>query len=156
MPSAAYTGAACRIARIERKKFDAVMASGEYTCAPKAPPGLPRIFEVPDLIGLFLFARQIERGQSVKQASLIACRVVGQVLNAVNNGQEIPQHVAVGHDMVGSTVCGTGDNLDPMATHMLHGTPMLLAEVWNVANLRAEVEKGLAEEDRIAGGGEEE
>lgn len=155
MLTAAYTAAACRIARLERKKFDAVMASGEYNCAPNAPHGMPRIFEIPDLIGLFLFARLNERGQTVKQAAGVACRVVGQLKNAVNNGLPLPEHVAVAHAMNGASYCCTGTDANPLASQIGGVGSILWTEMWNVANLKEEVQRGLAEEERIAGGADE-
>ena len=151
MADAARTAAACRIARLDRQRFNDLMASGEYSCAPSTTPGVPRVFEMPDLIGLFLFTRLTERQRTVKQASEIACRIVDQVRDAVNNGRELPQFVGIGHDMPGASFCGPGDNLDPKATHMVHGTPMLWTEMWNIANIAAEVRAGLANEGRIVG-----
>ena len=155
MARAAYTAAACRIARLDRKKFDAVMASGEYDCAPNAPQGMPRIFEIPDLIGLFLFARLNERGRTVKQAATVTCQVVGQLRNAVNSGQDLPKHVAIAHAINGSSFITTGDNANPAASAIGGLGSVLWTEMWNVSTVLVEVIRGLEEEDRIAGGAEE-
>lgn len=151
MKNAAFTAAACRIARIERSKFNDAMASGEYTCAPSAQPGYPRIFELHDLIGLFLFARLIERGRTVKQAAFVTCQIVSQLKNAVHNGSEMPTHVGIAYDMIGNSYTARGEDVKPDASHAGAAIPVLWTEMWHVAALRAEVEKGLALEGRIAG-----
>lgn len=156
MPTAAFTAAACRIARLERKKFDAVMASGEYNCAPIAPQGMPRIFEIPDLISLYLFTRLIERGRTVKQAALVACQTNSQMKNATNNGLALPNHVAIAYDMIGNSFVTVGDEANPKASGAGTGYPMLWSEMWNIANIKAEIDKGLAEENRIAGSADDE
>ncbi|MEO6153395.1 MAG: hypothetical protein ABIT09_06615 [Croceibacterium sp.] len=161
MPNAAFTAAACRIARLPRPKFNDVMASGDYPSAPTSQPGYPRVFELPDLIGLFLFARLNERGLTVKQAGGIACRIVGQLKDAVNNGRELPEAVYIAHGMVGNSYCGPVQRTDDdkpdvniLASHTVMpggAEGILYSEIWNITNLRYEVEKGLAEESRIVG-----
>ena len=156
MHNAAFTAAACRIARIDRQKFNDVMASGEYDCAPKAQAGYPRVFELKDLIALFLFARLNERGRTVKQAARVACQAESQMRNAVNNGNDIPMHLAVAYGMNGASFVATGDDTKPDASHIAGVGAILWTEMWHLHNLRDEVKKGLAEEGRIAGGADEE
>lgn len=156
MHNAAFTAAACRIARIERQKFNDVMATGDYTCAPTAQAGYPRVFELKDLIALYLFARLNERGRTVKQAALVACQAESQMRNAINNGEDIPEHLAVAYGMNGSSFVSTGEHSDPRASHIGGCGPILWTEMWHLQNLKAEVVKALANEGRIAGGAEEE
>lgn len=159
--TAARTPAACRIAGLEQSKFNDLMASKEYTCAPPATPGVARIFEMPDLIGLYVFTRLIERGRTVPQASTIACQIVGKLRESVNNTGETPDHIAIAYSLRGSSFLATVEKdedgkrtIDPFASNFGGGGAMhdiLETEVWNIANVRREVEKGLAEESRIVG-----
>ncbi|WP_375381735.1 hypothetical protein [uncultured Sphingomonas sp.] len=154
MPNAARTAAACRIARLDRQKFNDLMASGDYDCAPRTSPGVPRVFERPDLIGLFLFARLTERGRTARQASDVTCRVVGILANAVIGGRDLPEHVAVAYGVNGGSFAAEASDVNPLGNVYLAGgasNPILLTEVWNIANLGAEVDRGLAEEARVVG-----
>lgn len=154
MPNAARTAAACRIARLDRQKFNDLMASGEYDCAPRTSPGVPRVFELHDLIALYLFTRLIERGRTVRQASDTACRVHGVLADAVLNSRDLPDHVAIAYGIMGSSYACEGSDANPKGNVFLAGgasNPIMLSEIWNITNLRYDVERGLAEENRIVG-----
>lgn len=149
MPSAARTAAACRIAQLDRQKFNDLMASGEYECAPKTKPGVARVFEIPDLIALVLFTQLTEKGRTIRQASEIACRIRTTVESFPDTS-----HVAIAYTINGPSFSCRIEDANPTAGFS-GSKPVLWTELWNVANLRETVLRGLEEEARIVGGGEE-
>ncbi|MFZ2997569.1 hypothetical protein [Sphingobium sp.] len=54
------TMAACRVARLNRQRFNEYVAGGDYACAPKTIPGRSRLFGEADMIALCIFAQEIE------------------------------------------------------------------------------------------------
>lgn len=72
------TVAACRVARIDRGRFNEYVASGDYTCAPNTIPGRARLFTPDDMLALVLFKRLIDDGFTPKRAGSIAC-AIGEV-----------------------------------------------------------------------------
>lgn len=69
------TAAACRVARIDRDRFNEHVAAGTYDCAPETIPGRARLFDPDDMIGLWLFRELMDDGFNAKRAGLIACAV---------------------------------------------------------------------------------
>lgn len=69
------TTAACRVARINRDRFNEHVAAGHYPCAPKTTPGRARLFDPDDMIGLWLFRELMDDGLGAKSAGEIACAV---------------------------------------------------------------------------------
>lgn len=66
---------ACRIARVDRDRFNEAVARGEYPNPPAAGPGRPRPFLIPDVVGLFVWGRLLERGLSPSAAGHYASEV---------------------------------------------------------------------------------
>ena len=154
MASAARTAAACRIARLDRQKFNDLMASGEYTCAPRTTAGVPRVFEKPDLIGLYIFARLTEKSWTVRQASDVVCQIVSKLRDAAMNDRELPEPVAIANSELGTTFTAEGKDVNPYASHFGGGGKaheILYTEFWNITNVLRSVDQGLAEENRIVG-----
>ncbi|MDU9005735.1 hypothetical protein [Sedimentitalea todarodis] len=69
------TKAACRVARIDRNRFNEEVAAGTYNCAPKTIPGRARLFDPDDMIALYLFRELIEDGYTKARAGRVACAV---------------------------------------------------------------------------------
>lgn len=69
------TAAACRIARIDRDRFNEHVAAGRYRCAPDTIPGRARLFDPDDMISLWLFRELMDDGFDVSTAGKIACAV---------------------------------------------------------------------------------
>lgn len=67
--------AACRVAGIDRDRFNEHVASGRFKGAPSTTPGRARLFEPADMIGLCLFQRLIKDGFDATHAGRIACAV---------------------------------------------------------------------------------
>ncbi len=69
------TKAACRVARIDRDRFNEHAAAGRFNCAPPTIPGRARLFDPDDMIALWLFRELMEDGFSAEMAGSIACEV---------------------------------------------------------------------------------
>lgn len=69
------TAAACRVARIDRDRFNEHVAAGHFPCAPNTVPGRARLFDPDDMIALWLFRELMEEGYDARAAGRIACSV---------------------------------------------------------------------------------
>lgn len=69
------TSVACRVAGINRDRFNEYVAAGQYHCAPKTIPGRARLFDPDDMLTLFLFKRLIDDGFTVERAGDLACAI---------------------------------------------------------------------------------
>ncbi|MBP7334935.1 hypothetical protein [Niveispirillum sp.] len=75
IPPKLTTVAACRVARIDRDRFNEHVAAGRFTCAPNTIPGRARLFDPNDMIGLWLFRELMDDGFEAARAGRIACEV---------------------------------------------------------------------------------
>lgn len=69
------TAAACRVARIDRDRFNEHVAAGRFECAPSTIPGRTRLFDPDDMIALWLFRELMDDGFDAFNAGRIACKV---------------------------------------------------------------------------------
>lgn len=67
--------AACRVARIDRDRFNEHVAAGRFGCAPDTIPGRARLFDPDDMIALWIFREEMEDGRDATIAGHIACTV---------------------------------------------------------------------------------
>ena len=67
--------AACRVARIDRDRFNEHVAAGRFPCAPGTIPGRARLFDPDDMISLWLFRTLMDDGLNAEAAGLMACEV---------------------------------------------------------------------------------
>ncbi len=81
--------AACRIAHINRDRFNEAVAAGNYGCAPAVQRGSTRIFDENDLIALFAYARMLDGGYPPKLAGRLACLVRNRLGDANAEEDEI-------------------------------------------------------------------
>ncbi|HYD32099.1 MAG TPA: hypothetical protein VEB64_14760 [Azospirillaceae bacterium] len=75
MPPKLTTMAACRVARIDRDRFNEHVAAGRFPCAPNTVPGRARLFDPDDMIALWLFRELMDDGFEAAKAGVIACAV---------------------------------------------------------------------------------
>lgn len=73
------TTAACRVARIDRDRFNEAVAAGIFPCAPRTVPGRARLFDPDDMIALWLFRELLDDGFNKERAGIIACSVAKAV-----------------------------------------------------------------------------
>lgn len=69
------TTAACRVAKIDRDRFNEHVAAGRFPCAPDTIPGRARLFDPDDMIALWLFRESMDDGLDAVRAGRIACAV---------------------------------------------------------------------------------
>lgn len=74
-PRKLSTTLACRVARINRDRFNEHVAAGAYGCAPPTVPGRSRFFDPDDMIALWLFRELMDDGLDARNAGKIACAV---------------------------------------------------------------------------------
>lgn len=66
---------ACRVAQIDRDRFNEHVAAGRFGCAPNTIPGRARFFDPDDMIALWLFRELMDDGFDATKAGYIACEV---------------------------------------------------------------------------------
>lgn len=69
------TALACRVARLDRDRFNEAVAAGYFTCAPDTVAGRARLFTPDDMIALYLYRELAEDGYSREYAGRVACSV---------------------------------------------------------------------------------
>jgi len=69
------TKAACRVAGLDRDRFNEHVASGAFPCAPDTVRGRARLFDPDDMIALFLFREFLDEGTDAKTAGKLACEI---------------------------------------------------------------------------------
>lgn len=69
------TAAACRIAKIDRNRFNEAVAAGNYPCAPATVAGASRLFAEDDILALYAYGRLLAFGFTPSHAGEYACRV---------------------------------------------------------------------------------
>jgi hypothetical protein len=69
------TIAACRVARIDRDRFNEHVAAGRFPCAPETVPGRARLFDPDAMIALWLFRELMDDGFDAAAAGAMACEV---------------------------------------------------------------------------------
>lgn len=69
------TAVACRVARINRDRFNEHVAAGAFGCAPATVPGRARLFDPDDMVALWLFRELMDEGFNAARAGSIACEV---------------------------------------------------------------------------------
>lgn len=66
---------ACRLAGVERDRFNLAVHQKHYPCAPEVVPGSTRKFDRDDFIALAVYGHFLRRGFSSAVAGDLACRV---------------------------------------------------------------------------------
>lgn len=147
MAEAARTKTACRVADIDRQKLTDAIASGDYPCAPATSAGVARVFEIDDLVALFIFARMTERGEPSRKAGQLACRLRDSM-----RSYPAADQVLIAHGINGTSFCAPRDeHWNPDGRNVVPNVPILRTEVWDVRNVREIVRRNLEAESRIVG-----
>jgi hypothetical protein len=130
------------VAKIDRQRLNEFVANGDYTCAPETTPGRSRLFEEMDLIALFIFAREMERGIKPSIAGQLASKVrealaqqpkagIVTIGNPLNTAQLITVQKSIWR------IAGEG--------------PLLSLTSYNVDCVRTAIRQGVKEERQIVG-----
>lgn len=139
------TVAACRAVDMDRQRFNEFVASGDYPCAPETIPGRSRLFEEADLIALFIFAREMERGTKVAMAGKFACAVRGTLRDRPDASTAV---------VAGSVKSKDYYSVQPdtkITAGMERGKPLLSLTTYNLAYVRAEIRTKIDEMREIIG-----
>ena len=128
----AETKAACRVVNIDRQKLADSIANGEYPCAPETKPGVARVYEINDLVCLYIFARLTERGEPAKRAGEIACSIRAQLERTPKTSR-----VVLVEAVMGAKAAFDGEKWDLSREDFKPGSPMLRQSIWHVGAVRA-------------------
>lgn len=142
----ATTSIAMRIVRLDRNKFNQAVADGHYPCAPGARPGARRIFDLPDLIGLWFFARHTEEGETARRAGETACSIAAGIRREPNTSR-----VAFARGVYGGVWAGLTDSYMNLDATKLDGHPLQEVHIFYIDGVREMILQALAVEDRIVG-----
>ncbi|WP_289145560.1 hypothetical protein [uncultured Sphingobium sp.] len=140
------TVAACRVARLDRQRFNEYVAGGDYTCAPKTIPGRSRLFDEADMIALCIFAQEIE-GQMMKP--LMAGLNAEAVLAALRKRPDA-DHLTFAHIWQEPMLRLLVDKPLPAGENLV-GKSVIRYTVYDIAAVRAVVRKGVEQERAIIG-----
>lgn len=156
-PDRAETKAACRVVNIDRQKLADSIANGEYPCAPETKPGVARVYEINDLVCLYIFARLTERGEPAKRAGEIACSIRAQLERTPNTSR-----VVLVESFMGAKEAFDGErcDLNRPVEWLFHrgedfkpGSPILRQSIWHVGTVRALVTQAIADESGLSADG---
>ena len=134
------TKAACRVANIDRVRLSDIIASGDYSAAPKTSPGKERLFDERDLIALYLFAQFDQTGYPAR----LAGRIVNDIRDALEYEPDA-EFVTIKHNFPDRGYVVPGADFDPEMTH-LSGLPFMFTTIFDLRNWRAMVRHLLDEE----------
>lgn len=144
------TAAACRVARIDRDRFNEHVAGGRYPCAPDTIPGRARLFDPNDMIALYLFREIMEEGIEASVAGKIACEVAAV---ARNN----PQARAISYVQTYFGRLGHAYPADDVPPHanwddtLMNGTDIRKVTTFRIGKLREMIAHYTEEERSIIG-----
>lgn len=144
MATAARTSTACDIAGIAATKFNGLVASGEYPCAPRTDAGATRIFEIDDITALFIFARLLEQGFKSKLAGRFACKA-----RELARAYPTETHVTFAWNMNGQ-VTAVAPETD-LSSGYVSGGPIMFTVTFDLQNVRELVVQGLNERSQVIG-----
>lgn len=145
------TSVACRVARIERQKFNEQVSNCGF--APETRPGVSRYFDEDATVALYIFARLTDpfRAEGAKQAGQIATWIHEELIRLPDNSPE--RQIAVCYSVNGSVFLKKGSEL-PGPDETMNPRPYEI-RLFDLDNIRAELANAVAYERRIVGKGEE-
>jgi hypothetical protein len=143
------TQIACRIAHIDRVRFNEAVAAGNYPCAPKTERGSSRVFDESQLIALFYYGRLLDQGWPPKLAGSFACRL-SEELYFHPDAEEI----LLIFDVAGGCEYWPGDSVKEMP-RKAQGNFVLHRLSIDIGNIREIIRKEIAEELSIYGDDDE-
>lgn len=142
--------AACRVARIDRDRFNEHVAAGRFPCAPETIPGRARLFDPDDMVALCLFRENLDDGFDALRAGVIACAVAEAArLNPESSS------IAYVQDYFGSR--GFAVRPEDVPGHTVwdkvafNGSNVRKVTIYNIAYLRALIAHATEEERSIIG-----
>jgi hypothetical protein len=144
------TTAACRVARVDRDRFNEDVAAGYFNCAPKTVPGRARLFAPNDMLALCLYREFLDGGYNKERAGKVAC----EVARAAHEAPEADVITYVesygpgdGYAFPASQVLASGS----WAAETFLGGTLRAAHTYNVGHMRKLIEQSTEEERSIIG-----
>jgi hypothetical protein len=145
MPPKLTTVAACRVAHLDRQRFNEYVSTGDYPCAPRTVPGRSRLFDPDDMLALCLFKRLMDDGLSPGKAGQIACAISTQA-----RIQPDAEMLHYRQAFIGSATVYEGGHPNSLAMEA-DGTTTYKVTTFNIAQLRKIIAHGIEEERSIIG-----
>lgn len=138
---------ACRIANINRNRFNEAVAAGNYPCAPAVARGSTRVFDEVDLIVLYFYARLSDQCDdfSPSLAGKLAC-YLAEVLKENPDEDE----VVIVRSIAGGYEAFAASKMEGAARNNWAGSALFRFTA-DVANVRKLVKKEIEEELKIIG-----
>lgn len=99
---------ACRLARVNKQRFNEAVARGDYPCAPPVY-GRARVFAARDVFGLWLYGHLTDEGIPPARAGELACELV-EVMRHYPDLQEVllVRMASGGRKVIANTDGGVG------------------------------------------------
>jgi len=145
------TKAACRIARIDRDRFNEHVAAGHFGCAPDTTPGRARLFDPDDMIALYLFRELMDDGLNARRAGSIACAVALAARLSPDSKTITYVQDYFGPDSGKAFPTSAVPAPDTWDTATLSGTDVRKSTTFNILKMRALIARYTEEERSIIG-----
>jgi hypothetical protein len=144
------TIAACRVAQINRDRFNEHVASGAFPCAPDTVPGRARLFDPDAMIGLYLFRELMDDGFNADRAGKIACAVAGAAKNnpKARSISYVQSYFGSGGDAFPSEQVPAAEDWDGV---LFSGTDIRKVTTFRIGKLREMIAHYTEEERSIIG-----
>lgn len=144
------TGTACKVARLDRDRFNEAVASGLLPCVPETTAGRARVFDPDDMLALWYYRELIEDGYIREKAGRVACAIM-------HRAKLDPDAETISY--VENYFQGAGDayradqvpDHSEWATAVLSGTDIRKITTFNVGKTRQLIAHYTAEELSIQG-----
>lgn len=125
------THAACKIATMDRLRFNQHVHAGHYPCAPETIAGRTRAFDVDDIIALFFFARLLDSGQRPEFAGRTAC-LIRRAIHEDATAEKVAVGVILASNPI-QTIIPPGSDVGKV---LPAGFTLLSATEYNIASVR--------------------
>jgi len=132
----AKTALAVEIAQVDRDRFNEAVAAGHYPCAPHTLRGTTRLFEVDDVVALWVYGRMIDDDVPPRRAGRIVCELLISTLK--NSVFKEPIEEVVEIRTTRSRFFLPSDRVNAADTHY-GGFPLVYRRSWPVGRIRSEV-----------------
>lgn len=139
---------AFQIANVSPQKFNDAVADNFYVGAPPTVRGAARIFDVDDIVGVFVFARLLDEGLPPRHAGDIASNLRMTLLR--HDRKREATSVFFVTNLAGKWVWLVGEDFDPKATES-GGAPIVAVREWRLKTIREHVSNRLDDEGSIVG-----
>lgn len=139
------TTAACRVARLDRDRFNEAVAAKVFDCAPKTIPGRARYFDPDDMVSLWLYREMLDDGFTKERAGYIACKV-GDAARYKPTADYISFINSYFSDWGDAYPADEVPAYDEWATAQFSGSDIRKVTTFNIKNTRSLIKRSTEEE----------